>query len=251
MSIISTSNTLQTLETFNPGVREVEPPGCNYDCYDFNQDVWDYEGGGTFGEAGYTGGLTGQQLATGSPPAGTDQCPVWCCPGTTFARFAFNGTIPTGAVELEYRASRDAGEPGAFIPFLQLINNCAVPSCGSTTGYVCGDCADGGDYPDVGDPVMDVDGDGILSGYVDGEACRAPGVVFNPAEPPDNSGAGDGMTADTSSGRTISIYVNSGEDHHVKWFGAGAGLTYANHLIWNTSTVGCTTATSYNRYEGP
>lgn len=251
LSIISTSNTLQTLETFNPGVREVEPPGCNYDCYNFAPSVWDHEGGGTFGEAGYTGGLTGQQLATGSPPAGTDQCPVWCCPGTTFARFAFNGTIPTGAPENEYLASREAGEPGSFIPF--LVNdggNCAVPSCGSTTGYVCGDCADGGLYPNVGDPIGDIDGDGVINAFTPGEACQVPSGLST-QEPPDNSGAEGGMTAEASSGRTISIYVNSGEDHHVKWFGAGAGLTYANHLIWNTSTVGCTTATSYNRYEGP
>ena len=128
--------------------------------------------------------------------------------------------------------------------------NCAVPSCGSTTGYVCGDCADGGLYPNVGDPIGDIDGDGVINAFTPGEACQVPSGLST-QEPPDNSGAEGGMTAEASSGRTISIYVNSGEDHHVKWFGAGAGLTYANHLIWNTSTVGCTTATSYNRYEGP
>ena len=244
LSITSTSNALQTLETFEPGIREVAPPGCNYNCHVFNPGVWTSEDGGTFGDIGYTGGLTGQQFAEGTPCPGSAQCPVWCCPGTTYANFRFDGT-ETGAVGNEaFKAFRNLGRPGFFIE-CKDTQDCAIASCGSTSGYVCGSCADGGAFPGVGDTVSDSDNDGIL------DACESVSLSGAVIEPPDNNSQEGGLSAGNPTSRTISIFVNSGEDHHVKWFGAGAGVTTSNHLIWHTSTYGCTTGIDYNRYEGP
>jgi len=242
LSIVSTSNALQTLETFEPGVREVAPPGCFYDCIQHppSSAIYTTPGGGTFGDVGYTGGLTGQQVAEGVPCPGSAQCPVYCCPGTTYANFRFDGRVSGG----DESNAISEGRPGAFVECFDTPD-CAVPSCGVTSGYVCGPCV-GGAYGTSGDIILpNPDLDGVLN------LCEAPGPSPNAPEPPDNNNQAGGLSAGVPSSRTISIFVNSGEDHHTKWFGLGSGVTASNHLIWHTSTYGCTTGVDYNRYEGP
>lgn len=234
LSTVSTSNALESLTTFEPGVREVDPPGCAYDCFDYQSSVWTEDGG-----------TLGFQRAIGTPCAELQECQIWCCPGTTFANHQFDSnTYPNNGGD--YANADSQGRPGAFIPCI-TGTDCGYPSCGSTTGYLCGGCITApGSSGDFGFPTVNSDGSyGQLR-------CKTTGLFA--LNPDFNNGAcaDSGLSADADEeSRTISLFVNNGEGHHIKWFGAGTGVTGSNHLIWHTSTYGCTTGITFNRYEGP
>ena len=225
LSITSTSNALENLTTFQPEIKPVDPPVCNTNCADLNS-TWT----ATEPNEGVTGEGVGEQFGRSTPCAETGVCRKYCCPGTTHARFNFNGGPGGNAY---YQSAFDSGEPGIHIPCYEnrgFSNQCVYADCGCTSGWRCSSS-----------PNPCYTGPGSCPGF-----CALP---LN-APPPDPD-AGQGLSGTVPTSRTISIFVNTGEDHHVKWFGAGAGSTGYNHLVWHTSTYGCTSGTTFPVYEGP
>jgi hypothetical protein len=255
LSIISTSNALETLTTFEPGVKEVDPPSCLYDCFDWHQISVVNGGGGITdlytenGVSGDTGGQTfGTQLGSGTPDSRSLQCPTWCCPGTTFANFQFDGRSSGG----DYSDAKSDARPGAFIPYADFPPGTVVPNCGSTSGY---SCKVGEDCDAAGQTFASVDQfTAVIDNTVDppvARCCQGGGLAAATPETGNFENSQGGLTSGSPASRTISIYVNTGEDHHVKWFGENRGSTGYNHLIWHTSKYGCTSGTTFPVYEGP
>ena len=235
LSITSTSNSLETLTTFQPEIKPVAGPVCTVNCKSLNETIWF----ATESNEGITGQRTGEQFGLSGPCSQEGACPKYCCPGTTYANFAFDGRAG-GADAAFYGAAYNAGIDGKFVQcYTDFVNAggdfCAYPDCGCTSGYRC---------------------QGGVSCWQPGVECsELPGfagcVTPQGVDPTPNQDQGAGLSGTVPTSRTISIFVNTGEDHHVKWFGEGAGTTSSNHLIWHTSTYGCTSGTTFPVYEGP
>ena len=248
VSVISTSNAAENLVTFEPGIKQVSSPGCDYNC----NDILDT----TFYSTGFSGYEFGGTLATGPNEDGL--CPVYCCPGTTFAYFRATGILSDAQAAGGQADADSAGTTGTLLadqanaPWTTVYDEtifgfsggtagnvsaaCVAYSCSNTYGYVC---------------TSQHDGCSNVNGCIPhGNNCAQYGGCL-PAAAQDVSGSIGNTPPDPPASRTISIFVNEGEQHHDLWFGGSSSVTGSNHLIWHTSSFGCTTGVTFHKYEGP
>ena len=255
VSVISTSNAKENLVTFEPGIKTVAAPACSFNC----DTIFGASFYASSGEFNYTLGFT---AGTG-PDQRTQECPVYCCPGSTYAYFKAAGLLSDAQTDAgngevdDFIDAQSAGTTGSFLPSEPWrvvydfdtfgFTGGTAPdtsvrySCANTYGYVCRSGTPG--YAGCSDP---------RGCTPHGNACTSYGT-FNAglgALPANNSDA-QGGTTDPPTSRTISIFVNTGEQHHTLWFGSNKGVTGYNHLIWHTDTYGCTSGTTFPVYEGP
>lgn len=244
ISVISTSNAAENLVTFEPGIKAVAAPSCIFNCNTIFDTTHFTDSNHNY-DLGHTSG-------TGPDPE-TGECPIYCCPGTTYAYWNSQGLLNDAQSVNGNIDQNSAGSTGIFLPTAPwnivydfdeygftggtASNLCVDFSCANTYGYVCRES-----HASCSTPGGCIPHGNNCAQY---GSCTSLGALVA------NSDSADGGTTDPPSSRTISIFVNEGEQHHDLWFGASSSVTGSNHLIWHTASFGCTTGITFNKYEGP